>query len=143
MGFEVPFNKTNECYTHDNIVNDNIIKLQNGEGEEIEEMKYSNYINNSKYFDKTIYSFQTSAIDSNEAYEKCKKKTEDLNSDFFWLVTFLMLIDNSIIIVIYQKIVKNVILIHLKNLLVHLNKFLIKCLELVKIYFKEQVILVV
>jgi len=83
MGFEVPFNTTNECYTHDNIVNDNIIKLQNGEGEEIEEMKYSNYINNSKYFDKTIYSFQTSAIDSNEAYEKCKKKTEDLNSDFF------------------------------------------------------------
>lgn len=80
---EVPFNTTNECYTHPNIVNDDIIKLQNGEGEEIEEMKYSEYINNPKYFDISNYSFQPEAADSNEAYKKCKERTEDLNSDFF------------------------------------------------------------
>ena len=83
MGFEVPFNTTNECYTHANILEDKNITLQNGEGEELEQMKYSKYINNPKYFDKTNYSFQTSATDSNEAYKKCKERTEDLNSDFF------------------------------------------------------------
>tara|TARA_B110000971_G_scaffold23226_1_gene20962 strand:+ start:99 stop:1187 length:1089 start_codon:yes stop_codon:yes gene_type:complete len=83
MGFEVPFNTTNECYSSDNIINNNIIKLQNGEDEELETMKYSKYINNPKYFDKTPYSFKTSATDSNEAYKKCKERTEELNSDFF------------------------------------------------------------
>ena len=83
MGFEVPFNTTNECYSSDNIINDNIIKLQNGEGEELETMKYSKYINNPKYFDKTNYSFDRSATDSNDAYKECKERTEDLNSDFF------------------------------------------------------------
>jgi hypothetical protein len=83
MGFEVPFNTTNECYTHDNILKDKNITLQNGEGEKLETMKYSQYINNPKYFDKTNYSFKTSATDSNEAYKKCKERTEDLNGDFF------------------------------------------------------------
>ena len=83
MGFEVPFNTTNECYSSDNIINDNIIKLQNGEGEELETMKYSKYINNPKYFDKKTYSFERSATDSNEAYKNCKERTEELNSDFF------------------------------------------------------------
>ena len=83
MGFEVPFNTTNECYSSDNIINDNIIKLQNGEGEELETMKYSKYINNPKYFDKKPYSFERSATDSNEAYKNCKERTEELNSDFF------------------------------------------------------------
>lgn len=78
MGFEVPFNTTNECYSHVNIVNDNIIKLQNGE-----EMKYSKYINNPKYFDKTNYSFEPEADSSVVAYKECKDRTEDLNSDFF------------------------------------------------------------
>ena len=40
MGFEVPFNTTNECYSHANILEDKVIKLQNGEGEELETMKY-------------------------------------------------------------------------------------------------------
>ena len=83
MGFEVPFNTTNECYSSDNIINDNIIKLQDGEGKKIERMKYSEYIQNPKYFDISNYSFETSATDSNEAYKECKKRTEDLNSDFF------------------------------------------------------------
>ena len=84
MGFEVPFNTTNECYSHANILEDKNIELQDGEGKKIEEpMKYSDYINNLKYFDKTDYSFQPEAADSNEAYKKCKKRTEDLNSDFF------------------------------------------------------------
>jgi len=83
MGFEVPFNTTNECYTHDNIISNNNIKLENGEGEESETMKYSKYINNPKYFDVTNYSFDRSATDSNDAYKKCKERTEDLNSDFF------------------------------------------------------------
>lgn len=83
MGFEVPFNTTNECYSHANILEDKDIKLENGEGEQLETMKYSEYINNPNYFDKTNYSFETSATDSNEAYKECKKRTEDLNSDFF------------------------------------------------------------
>jgi len=83
MGFEVPFNTTNECYTHDNIISNNNIKLENGEGEESETMKYSEYINNPKYFDKKNYSFDRSATDSNDAYKKCKERTEELNSDFF------------------------------------------------------------
>lgn len=83
MGFEVPFNTTNECYTHANILEDKNITLQNGEDEKLETMKYSKYINNPKYFDKNTYSFETSATDSNEAYKKCKERTEDLNSDFF------------------------------------------------------------
>jgi len=83
MGFEVPFNTTNECYSSDNIINDNIIKLQNGEGEELETMKYSKYINNPKYFDKTNYSFQPEADSSVVAYKDCKTRSEELNSDFF------------------------------------------------------------
>ena len=83
MGFEVPFNTTNECYSSDNIISNNNIKLENGEGEESETMKYSKYINNPKYFDVTNYSFDRSATDSNDAYKKCKKRTEELNSDFF------------------------------------------------------------
>ena len=83
MGFEVPFNTTNECYTHANISENKNIELQDGEGEQLETMKYSEYINNPKYFDKTNYSFETSATDSNEAYKECKTRTEDLNSDFF------------------------------------------------------------
>ena len=83
MGFEVPFNTTNECYSSDNIINDNIIKLQNGEDEELETMKYSKYINNPKYFDKTNYSFQPEADSSVVAYKDCKTRSEELNSDFF------------------------------------------------------------
>lgn len=83
MGFEVPFNTTNECYSSDNILKNNIIKLQNGEGEELETMKYREYINNPNYFDKKPYSFDRSATDSNEAYKECKERTEELNSDFF------------------------------------------------------------
>lgn len=80
---EVLFKTTNECYTHANITSDNIIKLQVGEGEKIKEMKYSEYINNPTYFDKKKYSFATSVEDSNDAYEMCKARTEELNSDFF------------------------------------------------------------
>ncbi len=83
MGFEVPFNTTNECYTHANILEDKNIILQNGEGEKLETIKYSEYINNPKYFDKKNYSFQTDAESSVVAYKKCKERTEDLNSDFF------------------------------------------------------------
>lgn len=78
MVFEVPFNTTNECYTSSIILNDDNINL--GEGQE---MKYSEYINNPNYFDISNYSFETNAQDSNEAYIKCKERTEDLNSDFF------------------------------------------------------------
>lgn len=78
MVFEVPFKTTNECYSHANILNDKDIKLENGKT-----IKYSQYINNEKYFDVTNYSFETSATDSNEAYKKCKERTEDLNGDFF------------------------------------------------------------
>ncbi len=78
MVFEVPFKTTNECYYHANILEDKDIKLENGKT-----MKYSQYINNPNYFDISNYSFETSATDSNEAYKKCKERTEDLNGDFF------------------------------------------------------------
>lgn len=84
MGFEVPFNTTNECYTHANILEDKNIELQDGEGKKIEEpMKYSDYINNLKYFDISNYSFQTDADSSVVAYKDCKTRSEELNSDFF------------------------------------------------------------
>ena len=76
MVFEVPFNTTNGCYTSSIILNDGNINLEG------QEMKYSEYINNPKYFDKTNYSFGTSEL-SNNAYKECKERTEDLNSDFF------------------------------------------------------------
>jgi hypothetical protein len=76
MVFEVPFNTTNECYTSSIILNDDNINLEG------QEMKYSEYINNTKYFDKTNYSFGTSEL-SNNAYKECKERTENLNSDFF------------------------------------------------------------
>ena len=84
MGFEVPFNTTNECYSHANILEDKNIELQDGEGKKIEEpMKYSDYINNLKYFDISNYSFQTDADSSVVAYKDCKTRSEELNSDFF------------------------------------------------------------
>ena len=84
MGFEVPFNTTNECYSHANILEDKNIELQDGEGKKIEEpMKYSKYINNPKYFDVTKYSFQPEADSSVVAYKDCKTRSEELNSDFF------------------------------------------------------------
>lgn len=78
MGFEVPFNTTNECYSHANILENKNITLENDKP-----MKYSEYINNPTYFDKTNYSFETNADSSVVAYKNCKKRTEDLNSDFF------------------------------------------------------------
>jgi hypothetical protein len=78
MGFEVPFNTTNECYSHANILENKNITLENDKP-----MKYSKYINNPTYFDKTNYSFETNADSSVVAYKKCKERTEDLNSDFF------------------------------------------------------------
>ena len=52
-------------------------------GEELEQMKYREYINNPEYFDKTNYSFETTADSSVVAYKQCKERTEELNSDFF------------------------------------------------------------
>lgn len=78
MGFEVPFNTTNECYSHANILENKNITLENDKP-----MKYREYINNPKYFDKTNYSFEPEADSSVVAYNKCKERTEDLNSEFF------------------------------------------------------------
>lgn len=75
---EITFNTTNECYSHSNILENKNITLQNGE-----KLKYSEYINNPKYFDIFNYSFETDAENSVVAYNKCKRMSEDLKSEFF------------------------------------------------------------
>ena len=137
MGFEVPFNTTNECYSHANILEDKDIKLENNET-----MKYSEYINNPKYFDKKNYSFQTDADSSVVAYKECKERTEDLNSDFF-LVSDISYSEQQFHYNCYiPKNSQSCNTNTLQELISPFKQvFFIKCLGLVKIHLYNQVIL--
>ena len=76
---EFNFITTEKCYSSSIILNDSNIKnLLNNEV-----LKYSEYINNPKYFDISNYNFETSVENSNDAYKDCKNQAENLNSEFF------------------------------------------------------------